>query len=157
MNLITSYLVKLIFKFCHFIKLNLRLTSIINSFDELIQYDIQYFNFILLFYLQHRGKSDWKNGTLAGGITGGLIGLRGNIFQLPALLLKYVGIFTKNKYDVGCINMEPWRIQLISDLPISLRSYCTFPKEEEETREQVQNLLQAGIITGSYIPYIHHP
>lgn len=26
-----------------------------------------------------RGKSDWKNGTYAGGVTGGLIGLRGNV------------------------------------------------------------------------------
>lgn len=27
--------------------------------------------------LQHRGKTDWKNGVYAGGTTGGLIGLRG--------------------------------------------------------------------------------
>lgn len=27
--------------------------------------------------LQYRGQSDWKNGTYAGGITGGLIGFRG--------------------------------------------------------------------------------
>lgn len=38
--------------------------------------------FIICFFLifietQCRGKSDWRNGTYAGGFTGGLIGLRG--------------------------------------------------------------------------------
>lgn len=33
--------------------------------------------------------------------------------KLPALLLKYVCIFVKSKYDVGHINMELQRIHLI--------------------------------------------
>lgn len=33
-----------------------------------------------------RGKSDWKNGTYAGGVTGGLIGMRGEVMKSIYLL-----------------------------------------------------------------------
>ena len=40
-----------------------------------IKYCFALHNIILL--LQYRGTTDWKNGTYAGGVTGGLIGIRG--------------------------------------------------------------------------------
>lgn len=50
--------------------------------------------------------------------------------------------------------MEPQRIHLTSDLLIFLRAHCTSPKEEEEIKEQVKNLLQASIIKKkSYYSY----
>ncbi|GBM49560.1 Transposon Ty3-I Gag-Pol polyprotein [Araneus ventricosus] len=62
-------------------------------------------------------------------------------------------LFSKDKYDVGTLRVEPQRIVLNSDLPVSLRPYRTAPVEEQEIKSQVEKLLQAGLIKESNSPY----
>ncbi|GBN09004.1 Transposon Ty3-I Gag-Pol polyprotein [Araneus ventricosus] len=66
-----------------------------------------------------------------------------------SLLSQYSHIFPKNKYDVWKIRIEPTRINLTSDLPISQRAYRTSATEEVETIKQVKNLLATGLIKES--------
>ncbi|GFV25635.1 transposon Tf2-8 polyprotein [Trichonephila clavipes] len=74
--------------------------------------------------------------------------------DLTQLLDKFQTIFSQNKYDVGCINLEPQRIHLISDLPISLRPYRNSQQESKEIQTQIEELLKAGyeITQGHYSP-----
>ncbi|GFX82863.1 retrotransposable element Tf2 protein type 1 [Trichonephila clavipes] len=73
--------------------------------------------------------------------------------DLTQLLDKFQTIFSQNKYDVGCINLEPQRIHLISDLPISLRPYRNSQQEAKEIQTQIEELLKAGFIRPSHSPY----
>ncbi|GFX49644.1 transposon Tf2-11 polyprotein [Trichonephila clavipes] len=73
--------------------------------------------------------------------------------DLTQLLDKFQTIFSQNKYDVGCINLEPQRIHLISDLPISLRPYRNSQEESKEIQTQIEELLKAGFIRPSHSPY----
>lgn len=50
---------------------------------------------------QYRGKSDWKNGTYAGGLTGGMIGLRGEI-QVHYIMILIILLFSVFTYK-NCI------------------------------------------------------
>lgn len=52
---------------------------------------------------------------------------------------------TKKKKKIASHNTRPTNIS---------RSLSHSPKEEKEIREQVQNLLQTGIIKNSYFPYL---
>ncbi|GFW84696.1 transposon Ty3-G Gag-Pol polyprotein [Trichonephila clavipes] len=73
--------------------------------------------------------------------------------DLTQLLDKFQTIFSQNKYDVGCINLEQQIIHLISDLPISLRPYRNSQQESKEIQTQIEELLKAGFIRPSHSPY----
>ncbi|GFX47511.1 integrase catalytic domain-containing protein [Trichonephila clavipes] len=86
------------------------------------------------------------NGKNLVGTSNELKELSPNLIQL---LSEYSHVFSKNKYDVGKIRMEPPRINLTSDLPISMRAHRTSATSEAEINKQKQNLLAAGLIKES--------
>ncbi|GBO38115.1 Transposon Ty3-G Gag-Pol polyprotein [Araneus ventricosus] len=73
--------------------------------------------------------------------------------EVKDIIKNFDSVFSKEKYDVGALRVEPQRIVLSSDLAVSLRPYCTSPVEEQEIKSQVEKLLQAGLIKESNSPY----
>ncbi|GBO09397.1 Retrovirus-related Pol polyprotein from transposon 17.6 [Araneus ventricosus] len=70
------------------------------------------------------------------------------------IIKNFDSVFSKDKYDVGALRVEPQRIVLNYDLPVSLRPNRTSSVEEQETKSQVEKLLQAGLIKESNSPYL---
>ncbi|XP_074603951.1 uncharacterized protein LOC141857357 [Brevipalpus obovatus] len=73
--------------------------------------------------------------------------------QINKLLSEFSDIFAKHKYDVGCISFEQYRINLTSDIPISLRPYRCSLKDQKLIDDQIQLLLKHKIIQPSSSPY----
>ncbi|GBO21470.1 Transposon Tf2-11 polyprotein [Araneus ventricosus] len=73
--------------------------------------------------------------------------------EVKDIIKNFDSVFSKDKYDVGALRVEPQRIVLNSDLPVILRPYRTSPVEEREIKSQVEKLLQAGLIKESNSPY----
>ncbi|GBM97304.1 Transposon Ty3-G Gag-Pol polyprotein [Araneus ventricosus] len=73
--------------------------------------------------------------------------------EVKDIIKNFDSVFSKDKYDVGALRVEPQRIVLNSDLPVSLRPYRTSNVEEHEIKSQVEKLLQAGLIKESNSPY----
>ncbi|GBN62047.1 hypothetical protein AVEN_48453-1 [Araneus ventricosus] len=69
--------------------------------------------------------------------------------KVKDIIKNFDSVFSKDKYDVGTLRVEPQRIVLNSDLPVNLRPYRTSPVEEQEIKSQVEKLLQAGLINHS--------
>ncbi|GFY19110.1 retrovirus-related Pol polyprotein from transposon 412 [Trichonephila clavipes] len=76
-----------------------------------------------------------------------------NRCELSEIRSHYDSIFSKDKYDVGQLRVEPQRIILKSDLIVHLRPYRTSTIQEKEIKGQVEKLLQAGLIKESNSPY----
>ncbi|GBM26352.1 hypothetical protein AVEN_239352-1 [Araneus ventricosus] len=69
--------------------------------------------------------------------------------EVKEIIKNFDSVFSKDKYDVGALRIEPQRIVPNSDLPVSLRPYRTSPVEEQEIKSQVEKLFQAGLIKES--------
>ncbi|GBN61428.1 hypothetical protein AVEN_20801-1 [Araneus ventricosus] len=54
--------------------------------------------------------------------------------EVKDIIKIFDSVFLKDKYDVGALRVEPQRIVLNSDLPVSLRPYRTSPVEEKEIK-----------------------
>ncbi|GBN02028.1 hypothetical protein AVEN_152728-1 [Araneus ventricosus] len=52
--------------------------------------------------------------------------------EVNDIIKNFDSVFSKDKYDIGELRVEPQRIVLNSDLPVSLRPYRTSPVEEQE-------------------------
>ncbi|GFY09728.1 retrovirus-related Pol polyprotein from transposon 412 [Trichonephila clavipes] len=76
-----------------------------------------------------------------------------NRCELREILSHYDSIFSKDKYGVGQLRVEPQRIILKSDLPVHLRPYRISPIQEKEIKGQIEKSLQAGLIKESNSPY----
>jgi len=73
--------------------------------------------------------------------------------KLKTLISKYNQIFSQHKYDVGIIKTEKCLIELNNNIPINLRPYRCSLKDQEILNEQIQNLLNHGLIRKSTSPY----
>ena len=73
--------------------------------------------------------------------------------RLRALLQKYNDVFAHNSKQPGDSSVVKHKIDTGNHPPIRLRSYRTSPANKEEIDKQVDEMLQAGIISPSVSPW----
>lgn len=73
--------------------------------------------------------------------------------ELTKLLDQYGHIFSKDSYDVGEVRLEPVKVELTSELPVSIRPYRCSPADNKEIESQINKLLEANFIKPSHSPY----
>ncbi len=73
--------------------------------------------------------------------------------QLKMVVTHHTTVFSINKFDIGHITSECFKIELSSRVPINKRPYRCNPIDRAEIDKQIADLLQAGIIRQSTSPY----
>jgi len=76
-----------------------------------------------------------------------------HLSRINQLIQQFSSIFALDKYDVGLISSTKCEIELNAHTPINLRPYRCNPKEKELLEEQIQNLLDRGLIQKSTSQY----
>ncbi|UYV74104.1 hypothetical protein LAZ67_11002126, partial [Cordylochernes scorpioides] len=72
--------------------------------------------------------------------------------QFTTLLQRYTHIFTQKKFNVPCLRIPPVKIPTNSDKIITIRPYRVPICDQQEIRNQVQQMLENGIIEQSFSP-----
>lgn len=73
--------------------------------------------------------------------------------ELKNLLTKYNNTFSKDKYDIGSINIEQCKVELTNNIPINLRPYRCSLNDQKIINEQIEMLLSKNLIRKSISPY----
>ncbi|RWS22051.1 gag-pol fusion protein-like protein, partial [Leptotrombidium deliense] len=69
------------------------------------------------------------------------------------LINEFNDVSSKDKYDIGTINIEQCRVELTTKVPINLRPYRCSPDDQKLIDEQVAQLLKHNLIRKSVSSY----
>ena len=73
--------------------------------------------------------------------------------KLNNLLNKYHFMFSRDRFDIGSINIEQCKVELTNNVPINLRPYKASLIDQKRINDQVKLLLEKNLIRKSVSPY----
>ncbi|UYV66887.1 hypothetical protein LAZ67_4003240, partial [Cordylochernes scorpioides] len=73
--------------------------------------------------------------------------------QFTTLLQRYTHIFSQDKFNLPCLRIPPVKIPTNSEKIITIRPYRVPICDQQEIRNQIQQMLENGIIEQSFSPF----